>query len=96
MSTTTLTPTRSATPAEVLNKLLKGIYTLYFRKGNNPHSMVKNFFATGKDLRENVEIAKKHCETIGARFVRLEPFLSDLRKDEMTHLGQTDNGAEDL
>lgn len=79
---------------EAMNKLLSRVYTLYYRKGNNPHAMTKQFYSTGKDLMETVTIAKRHCENIGARFVRLEPFLSDLLKDERQHMGQTDNGVE--
>jgi len=81
-------------PSEVLQKLLARVYTLYYRKGNNPHSMTKNFYSSGKDLMETVSIAKRHCEVIGGRFVRLEPLISDLRKDEAAHMGQTDQGIE--
>lgn len=83
-----------ASMPEVMQKLLSRVYTLYYRKGNNPHSMIKNFYSTGKDMMESVTIAKRHCESIGARFVRLEPFLSDLRKDEQQHMGQVDQGVE--
>lgn len=85
----------SVTPSEVLQKLLNKVYTLYYRKGNNPHSMTKNFYSNGKDLMETVAIAKQHCEAIGGRFVRLEPFISDLRKDELRFSGHNENGAEE-
>lgn len=78
MSTQTIPSKPAETP--------KALYTLYYRKGNNPHAMTKNFYFAGS-LREVVERAKKHCETIGGRFVRIEPFVSDLAQDERSHLG---------
>lgn len=78
-------------PSEVVEKLLNGLYTLYYRQGNNPHPMQKNFFSTGKDLRETVDIAKKHCENMGIRFIRVSPFLSNIRADERMHNGTKDD-----
>jgi hypothetical protein len=69
-------------PVEITKKL----YTLYYRRGTNPHSMMKNFEMSGT-LREVVERTKKHCENLGCRFVRVEPFLSDLSNDERLHMG---------
>lgn len=82
-------PKEKTTPTQVLQKLLTQVYILYYRKGNNPHSMVKYFYSVGATLRDTVNIAKKHCEVIGGRFVRIEPFLSDLNKDEILHTGGT-------
>ena len=78
-------------PSEVVEKLLKGLYTLYYRQGNNPHPMQKNFYSTGANLRETVDIAKKHCENMGIRFIRVQPFISDIRADERVHNGSRDD-----
>jgi hypothetical protein len=82
---------KNATPTEVLEKLLTGVYTLYFRQGNNPHAMQKNFYSNGANLRETVDIAKKHCENMGIRFIRVQPFLSNLRAEERAHNGTKDD-----
>jgi hypothetical protein len=82
---------KNATPSEVVTKLLSGLYTLYYRQGNNPHPMQKNFFTNGANLRETVDIAKKHCENMGIRFIRVIPFLSDIRADERAHNGLRDD-----
>jgi hypothetical protein len=66
--------------------ILSQMYTLFYRQGNNPHPMQKNFFSSGKDLSETVLLAKKHCETVGVRFVRVVPFISNLRADERKHM----------
>ena len=70
----------------------KNLYTLFFRAGNNPHAMSKHFFLSG-DLRDVVIRAKKHCDTLGYRFVRIEPFISDLAADERKHTGGSDENA---
>lgn len=68
----------------------KNLYTLYFRRGSNPHPQVKNFFMNGT-MQEVVARAKKHCEVLGCRFVRIEPFISDLAIDERQHTGGSAN-----
>ena len=70
----------------------KNLYTLFFRAGNNPHAMSKHFFLSG-ELRDVVLRAKKHCDTLGYRFVRIEPFISDLAADERKHTGGSDENA---
>jgi hypothetical protein len=82
---------KATTPSEVVQKLLSGLYTLYYRQGNNPHPMQKNFYSTGANLRETVDIAKKHCENMGLRFIRVQPFINDLRADERVHNGSRDD-----
>lgn len=88
-----MTPTQPLSPAKLNPKELEGkksLWTLYYRKSNNPHPMTKNFWHEGS-LREVVERAKKHCETLGERFVRLEPFIVDLALAERQHLGVKDD-----
>ena len=68
----------------------KNLYTLFFRAGNNPHAMSKHFFLSG-ELRDVVIRAKKHCDTLGYRFVRIEPFISDLAADERRHTGSSED-----
>lgn len=69
-----------------VKQVLGGLYTLYYRQGNNPHPMSKNFFTNHASLQDIVLQAKKHCETLGVRFVRVVPFLNDLRADERKHM----------
>lgn len=88
MSTTAVSPAKAASPNDALKKLLSNVFTLYYRKGNNPHPMVKNFYSNGKDLQEHVRIAKQHCESTNLRFIRLEKFISDLREDERVYSGR--------
>lgn len=81
--------TESAAKANFLNTGKKNLWTLYFRAGSNPHAMTKHFFLEG-DIRDVVTRAKKHCDTLGYRFIRIEPFISDLALDERKHTGLTD------
>ena len=90
-----MTPTqpKPLPPAKLDPTVIEGkrsLWTLHYRKGNNPHPMTKNFWHEGS-LREVVERVKKHCETLGERFVRLEPFVVDLNLVERQHLGVKDD-----
>lgn len=86
-TTKTLPQQTDSTTISPENK--KFLWVLHYRKGNNPHPMTKQFFCEG-ELRSVVERAKKHCETVGERFVRVEPFITDLAQLERQHLGQAE------
>lgn len=59
------------------------IYTLHYRRGDNPHPMQKNFKASS-DLKipQLVERCKNYCTTMSYRFISVGPWLSDLAMDE--------------
>jgi hypothetical protein len=83
----TSTQVKNPTPSTPLpNGNLESYHTLYYRLGRNPHAMAKNFYHVGT-LHEVVARAKKHCEILGARFVRIEPLFSNLDSDERQHMG---------
>lgn len=71
---------------------MKDLYTLYYRKGQNPYPMSKNFVcrATSADTQKNllkaIEASRDHCNNITARFIRCVPLISDLSLDEQKHL----------
>ena len=91
--TTTKNPDPSVLASNGATEVKKSLWVLHYRKGNNPHPMTKNFWHEGS-LREVVERAKKHCETVGERFVRLEPFVTDLALTERQHLGLREENAD--
>jgi len=94
MSTQTATPIKPIPQGQSSEgiEIKKNLYVLYYRAGNNPHAMQKHFFQTG-DMRQVVDRAKKHCEIMGYRFVRVEPFLFDLSADENKHTGGSQDDA---
>ncbi len=57
-------------------------YTLYYRNGNNPHPQQKNFYLPTKDMKTVIERSKKHCETMGIRFVQVRPLWTNLDEEE--------------
>lgn len=59
------------------------IYTLHYRRGDNPHPMQKNFKAA-PDLKipQLVERCKTYCTNMSYRFISVGPWLSDLVMDE--------------
>ena len=61
-------------------------YILYYRQGMSPHPQMKGFLLKG-DLQQGIARAKRHCETMGYRFVQLRPFISNLETEEKTHTG---------
>ena len=62
------------------------LYVLYFRQGRNPHPMVKYFFFKG-NIKEAMTRTQNHCETMGVKFLRVEPFLSNLDAEEKAYQG---------
>ena len=70
---------------------LRDLYTLYYRKGQNPYPMAKNFHYKGqsldpqKNLLKAIDVGRGHCEQITARFIRCVPLISDLSLDEQKH-----------
>lgn len=64
----------------------KIMYVLHYRKGDNPHPMTKYFFVAG-DISIAMARARAHCDNMNFRFLRIDPFLSDLEADEKRHHG---------
>ena len=56
-------------------------FVLYFLHGGNHHVRQKNFNFSGKK-EEAIARGKAHCEIMGYRFIRVEPFFSNLESDE--------------
>lgn len=73
----------TTTPAE------KTLYTLMFRRrGDNPYPMAKNFLLDSSFTRQVViDKCRRHCDAMGAVFIRVQPFLSDLAADERRAMG---------
>lgn len=63
---------------------LGDLYTLYYRKGQNPFPLIKVFHYEGKssdpkkNLLKAIDRGREFCERITARFLRVEPFVCDL------------------
>ena len=73
-----LTAIRPGLPAALaLNG--RQIFVIYYIQGRQVQQKFFNFSGT---LKEAVERAKKHCEVMGLRWLRLDPFISDLDADE--------------
>ena len=70
---------------------LTDLYTLYYRKGQNPFPMQKNFHSEG-GLTRAIQVGKDHCERITARFLRVNRFISDLNKEENDYLALENEG----
>jgi hypothetical protein len=68
--------------------LLSGLYTLYYRGGVNASNSMqtKNFRFHGK-LADAIVRGQKHCDLMGMRFSFVQPFVSNLDKEEAYHLG---------
>lgn len=87
-ATTDLSGKTSASPIIID---LRDLWTLYYRKGQNPYPMAKNFHLKQttndpeKRLRAAMEVGRSHCEMITARFIRCVPLISDLLIDEQKH-----------
>lgn len=70
-----------STPQQAqLNEPFISIYTMYYRHQTN-HLISKNFRLNG-DLRAARDRAEQHCTTIGAKLNFVQPFISDLGKEE--------------
>lgn len=59
-------------------------YVLYFIQGNTHQMKQKNFVHTG-NRRSAIARGKRHCEQMSYRFIRVEPFFSNLEEDERRH-----------
>lgn len=57
------------------------LWVLHYRQGQNPSPMQKNFESAGTIARI-VDRAKRHCDAMGYRFIKVQPFLSNLQTDE--------------
>lgn len=64
---------------------LQDLYILFYRKGQNPYPMQKNFVNKG-GLSKAIDAGKNHCDRITARFLRVDPFIRDLSKEETDYL----------
>lgn len=82
MSATSASPTPSL-PAVIGEQKPKIIYTLHYRRGDNPHPMQKNFEANSElKIPQLVERCKAYCTNMNYRFISVGPWLSDLALDE--------------
>ncbi len=81
-----MSTTAQATPTPAEPKTgTKLIYTLHYRRGDNPHPMQKNFEASAefeKKIGPLVERCKTYCTNMSYRFISVAPWLSDLAMDE--------------
>lgn len=77
-----MTPTETKTPPSKNGSPKDGaiVWTLYYIRGG-PHTQTTHFMLNG-DLRAAYARAKRHCEVMNYRFVRVEPFLIDLDSAE--------------
>lgn len=58
------------------------LYTLHYRKSDNPHAMFLFFWAPTRDMKVVVERIKRHCEAMNYRFVHVQPAIVDIDKAE--------------
>ena len=58
------------------------IYTLFYRVSNNPYPLVINFVLKTTDMKVVMERTKRHCDLMNYRFVRVQPFMTDIDKAE--------------
>jgi hypothetical protein len=68
------------------------LYTLFYRQGNNPHPLQLNFILKTTEMRVVMERTKKHCDLMNYRFVRVQPFMTDLDRAEKVQSGDYNNG----
>lgn len=64
------------------NGLKKEMYVLYYIGGGSPHTQCKFFESELQNFQSIIQRCKDHCLAMGIRFVRVQPFLSDLVGDE--------------
>lgn len=66
------------TPAKPLTlSPLDTLHTLYYLHSNNPRSQSINFQYNGS-FKEAINRGRTFCEKMGWRFLKVEPFLTDL------------------
>jgi hypothetical protein len=56
------------------------VFILHHTGGKNPHAMAKFFKAS--DLQSAITRGKRYCENLRLRFIRVDPFLTDLDEEE--------------
>lgn len=63
---------------------LRNLYTIYYLRGGAHQTHQKNFFHSGgpTEMRVIIERAKRHCEVMSYRFIKVTPFVNDLKHDE--------------
>lgn len=60
-------------------------YILYYFKGS-PHAQFTFIdFPADRTLQQIVERVKVYCNTLGMRFVRIEPMMTDMEKNEKVY-----------
>jgi hypothetical protein len=62
------------------------LYTLYYRKGDNPHPQFLFCWLPTQDMKFVADRVKKHCEAMNYRFVYVRPTIVDLDKAEKSAL----------
>lgn len=88
-----MTPTAAALPSEIqIDKTGKGVeqiqakekqsmFILYFRQGQNPHTVFTFFFDSGP-FNQIVSRAKDFCETMNMRFVTVKPAITNFEEEK--------------
>lgn len=75
------------TPAEN-GKPRQSLFILYYRQGQNPHTVHTMFFGSGS-FNQIVSTAKNYCETMNMRFVTVKPAIINF-EEEIKKLNRTD------
>lgn len=81
-SATTVTPKSDNSLESVLaTKEKQSLFILYYRQGQNPHTVFKLFFGGGP-FNQIVSRAKNFCETMNYRFVTVTPAIINFEEEE--------------
>lgn len=71
------------------------VYVLYYRVSSRPVPDVKHFVMRTTDMRAVMERTQSYCKRMNLRFVRVEPFMSDLDADERKQTGSLGEEVDD-
>ena len=63
-------------------------FILFYIKGPSHQVMSKHFVFAGS-VRDAIERGKRHCEQMSYRFIRVQPFFSNLEDDERRNAQQS-------
>lgn len=65
---------------------LETLHILYYRHGNNPHTQSINF-TFDDDFKQAIARGRTFCERMGWKFIKVEPFLTNLEDREKRSMG---------
>ena len=63
-------------------------FILFYIKGPSHQVMSKHFVFAGL-IRDAIERGRRHCEQMSYRFIRVQPFFSNLEEDERRNAQQS-------